>query len=326
MPRPDRIVYEDAIYHVMNRGRSRQTIFHGADYYNAFENTLAEAHQRFDAKVHAYCLMGNHYHLLLQTPRANLARVMRHINGVYTQRYNRLKKTDGPLFRGRYKSILVEDDVYALYVSRYIHRNPIDMKRPIVSRLEDYRHSSYPAYINKLKAPEWLSRDFLYGLEDSAKRYAGMRQFVEAGVDEYTAKLYSKQRWPIVYGSKEFRQWVADEKLTEQSITKQASMVINTPSIEQIITIVSDYYKVDYDDIVAIRKGKGIKSVPRNVAIYFCQEVADKTLLEIAEVFGFSHPNSVSYVTSQLRQRLGTDSKLQKDISVISQCIIDNVT
>ncbi|NVJ59846.1 MAG: hypothetical protein HWE27_05615, partial [Gammaproteobacteria bacterium] len=107
---------------------------------------------------------------------------------------------------------------------------------------------------------------------------------------------------------------------------KQASMVSNVPSIEQIITAVSDYYKVSYDEVVAIRKGKGIKSVPRNVAIYFCQEVADKTLVEIAKVFGFSHPNSVSYVTSQLRRHLGTDFKLQKDISVISCCIIDNVT
>ncbi|WP_144395399.1 transposase [Pleionea sediminis] len=90
MPRPDRIEYEDAIYHVMNRGRGRQIIFHDEDYYQAFETHLSEANKRIDVHIHAYCLMGNHYHLLLQTPRANLARVMRHINGVYTQRYNRL--------------------------------------------------------------------------------------------------------------------------------------------------------------------------------------------------------------------------------------------
>jgi REP element-mobilizing transposase RayT len=75
----------------MNRGRDRHTIFHGDEYYSAFLDTLSEVHSRFNCIVHAYCLMGNHYHLLIETPDANLSRIMRHINGVYTQRYNRLK-------------------------------------------------------------------------------------------------------------------------------------------------------------------------------------------------------------------------------------------
>ena len=81
----------------MNRGRARQTIFHNQDHYEAFLETLKEVVERFDAVIHAYCLMGNHYHLLIETPKANLSRIMRHVNGVYTQRYNRMRKTDGPL-------------------------------------------------------------------------------------------------------------------------------------------------------------------------------------------------------------------------------------
>ena len=92
MPRPERIEYENAFYHAMNRGRGRQNVFHDEPYYQAFLDTLAEVHQRFNCVFHAYCLMGNHYHLLIETPDANLGRIMRHINGVYTQRYNRLKK------------------------------------------------------------------------------------------------------------------------------------------------------------------------------------------------------------------------------------------
>ena len=130
MPRPVRIEYEGACYHVMNRGRGRQPIFHTPVYYHAFLETLNDAHERFGVVIHGYCLMGNHYHLLLQTPHGNLGRVMRHINGVYTQRHNRLKPTDGPLFRGRYKAILVEADNYLLQLSRYIHRNPIEGKHP----------------------------------------------------------------------------------------------------------------------------------------------------------------------------------------------------
>ena len=103
MVRPLRIEYEHAFYHVMNRGKGRQDIFCGDGYFQAFLDTVGEAGDRFNAIIHCYCLMSNHYHLLVETPHANLGRIMRHINGVYTQRYNRMKKTDGPLFRGRYK-------------------------------------------------------------------------------------------------------------------------------------------------------------------------------------------------------------------------------
>ena len=92
MPRPLRIEYENACYHVMNRGRSHQDIFHDKSYYQIFLNTLAEAHKRFGIQIQCYCLMQNHYHLLIKTPEGNLGRAMRHINGLYTQRYNRMKK------------------------------------------------------------------------------------------------------------------------------------------------------------------------------------------------------------------------------------------
>ncbi|MCP4042362.1 MAG: hypothetical protein GY731_10475 [Gammaproteobacteria bacterium] len=101
----------------MNRGRRRQRIFHDMDYFNSFLQTLEEAHQRFGLQVLCYCLMSTNYHLLVKTPEANLGRAMRHINGQYTQRYNRLRKTDGPLFRGRYKAILIEEDSYQLQLS-----------------------------------------------------------------------------------------------------------------------------------------------------------------------------------------------------------------
>ena len=112
---------------------------------------------------------------------------MRHIKGVYTQRYNRLKKSDGPLFRGRFKAILDDHDGYLLQLSRYIHRNPIDMKSPLVTQLPDYYLSSYPSYIGKAKPVEWLTQDLTFtmlGHEDKHKGYANY-------VMEETAQLYS---------------------------------------------------------------------------------------------------------------------------------------
>lgn len=208
MPRPQRIEYENAFYHVMNRGRGRQFIFHDEKYYYAFLDTLKEVHIRFDCIIHAYCLMGNHYHLLIETPHANLSRIMRHINGVYTQRYNRLKKTDGPLFRGRFKAILVDKDEYIMQLARYVHRNPIDMKKPLVESLSLYPWSSYRAYINKEKAPAWLYREFTYDVLGHNSRYKAYEKFVLQGNDSEIEEIYSRSNLPSVIGADEFKTWI----------------------------------------------------------------------------------------------------------------------
>ena len=125
MSRPLRIEYEGAWYHVMNRGRRSDRIFDGQHDYQMFIELLKDAIELWDVRISAYCLMPNHYHLLIHTPKGNLSRSMRHINGVYTQRFNRTHGFDGQLFRGRYKSIIVDGDSYLLQLVRYIHRNPV---------------------------------------------------------------------------------------------------------------------------------------------------------------------------------------------------------
>ncbi len=128
MARPLRITYPGAVYHVMNRGASRKRVFtHHADY-EVFLQLLEDCHRRWKVEILAYCLMGNHYHLCLRTPEENLPRVMRHVNGVYTQHVNRTQGRDGPLFRGRYKALVVETDTYLSAVIRYIHLNPVKAK------------------------------------------------------------------------------------------------------------------------------------------------------------------------------------------------------
>ncbi|MFT6906963.1 MAG: putative transposase [Oleiphilaceae bacterium] len=213
MPRPIRINFENAYYHVMNRDRGRQTIFHGDDYYQSFLACLEGASKRFRLEVVAYCLMGNHYHLFVKTPLANLDRCMRHVNGLYTQCYNRLKKTDGPLFRWRYKAILLEADAYAygLQLSRYIHRNPVEIKRPLVDKLEDYRWSSYPCYINKTERPSWLYCDLVYDLLGAKQRYEAYARYVGLGLDEETEIFYGKGNQPAILGGENFVQLVKYE-------------------------------------------------------------------------------------------------------------------
>ena len=134
----------------MYLSKEQHTIFNWDEYYLCFLETLAQAQRRLTCIVHTHCLIGNHYYLLIETPSANLGRIMRHINGVYTQRYNRLQLTDGLLFKGRYKAMLIVHDTYFLYLSRYIQRNPIETQEPLVEQLEDYSWSSYPANIGKV--------------------------------------------------------------------------------------------------------------------------------------------------------------------------------
>ena len=136
MSRPLRIEYANAWHHVMNRARRGQDLFVDKADYQQFIDLLQETTDLFNVNVAAYCLMPTHYHLLLQTPDANLSRCMRHLNGVYTQRYNVSHSCDGTLFRGRYKSILVDADSYVLQLVRYIHRNPL--KAGLVRRLDQY--------------------------------------------------------------------------------------------------------------------------------------------------------------------------------------------
>jgi REP-associated tyrosine transposase len=124
MSRPIRIAYPGAWYHVMNRGRRAEDIYLDKKDDNAFVERLKETSQAWNIRMAAYCLMPNHYHMLVHTPEGNISRAMRPINGIYTYRFNSRHHVDGQLFRGRYKSILVNGDSHLLQLVRYIHRNP----------------------------------------------------------------------------------------------------------------------------------------------------------------------------------------------------------
>ena len=149
MSRPLRIQYPDAWYHLMNRGRRREEVYADASDYSAFIDLLRDASEIFNVRIAAYCLMSNHYHLLIQTPDGNISRFMRHVNGVYTQSFNKRHGLDGPLFRGRYKSILIDQDSYLLELVRYIHRNPFDSG--LENAFGQYPWSSHRGYVSNAK-------------------------------------------------------------------------------------------------------------------------------------------------------------------------------
>ena len=141
MGRPLRIEYSGAWYHVTSRGNERKDVFKSRADREKFLSYLESASVRYGAVIHAFCLMSNHYHLLLETPSGNLSQIMRHINGAYTNYFNAKRKRAGHLFQGRYKAILVEADQYAKELSRYLHPNPV--RAGMVDRPEAWEWSSY---------------------------------------------------------------------------------------------------------------------------------------------------------------------------------------
>jgi REP element-mobilizing transposase RayT len=190
MARPLRIQYPGAVYHVMARGNRGQGIFQDDRDRRCFLETLGEACEKTGWRIHAYVLMGNHYHMLVETPEGNLVEGMKWVQGAYTQRYNSRHKVFGHLFQGRYKAVIVDgqDEDYFPVVSTYIHLNPARAKliRIGAERLKRYRWSSYPWYLNRAgKRPGWLSTDRVLGsLGFGPKEVKGYEAYIEGRVLE----------------------------------------------------------------------------------------------------------------------------------------------
>jgi REP element-mobilizing transposase RayT len=159
MSRPLRIEFAGALYHVTSRGDGREAIFLGDEDRHRFLDVLSDLVHDFNWAVHAYCLMDNHYHLLIETPEGNLSKGMRHLNGVYTQRFNRGHGRVGHVFQGRYKAIIVQKESYLLELARYVVLNPV--RAHMVHTPDQWSWSSYRATARLCEPPLWLTVDWL---------------------------------------------------------------------------------------------------------------------------------------------------------------------
>ena len=182
MTRPVRIEFEGALYHVTSRGDRREAIYEDDSDRVQFLEILGEAIRSFNWVCHAYCEMGNHYHLVIETPDGNLSKGMRQLNGVYTQASNRRHGRVGHLFQGRYKAILVDGDAYLLELTRYVVLNPV--RAGMVAHPGDWRWSSYLEMVGERSPPDWLATDgllaqFATDRQEAVRRYVA---FVAEGI------------------------------------------------------------------------------------------------------------------------------------------------
>lgn len=204
MSRPIRIEFPDALYHVTARGDRREDIFEDDQDRRMFLSTLGQVVAQFNWICHTWCLMDNHYHLLIQTPDGNLSKGMRQLNGVYTQASNRRHRRVGHLFQGRFKAILVDSDAYLLELSRYVVLNAVRAGR--VKKPADWPWSSYRASVGLEPAAPWLAVDGL--LAQFAKRRSLAQQryarFVEEGIK--AASPWSSLKGQVYLGDERFVQ------------------------------------------------------------------------------------------------------------------------
>jgi len=179
------IEFPGAFYHVTSRGNEKKAVFCSTRDREKYLSYLESACDRYGAIIHVYCLMENHYHLLLETPRGNLSQVLHHINGAYTTYFNIKRNRSGHLFQGRFKGILVDKEAYCKELSRYIHLNPVRVG--IVKTPLEYPWSSYRYFIGKAKKPPWLAIEFV--LEDfGGEERVGFRRY-----REYVERVESKE-------------------------------------------------------------------------------------------------------------------------------------
>lgn len=306
MARPLRIEYPGAFYHATSRGNEKKDIFKSQRDREQFLSYLESATKRYGAVIHVYCLMNNHYHLLLETPLGNLSQIMRHINGAYTTYFNVKRKRAGHLFQGRYKAILVDADAYAKELSRYIHLNPV--RAGIVARPEEYPWSSYQCFIGKKETPAWLKTDFIIGYfgeraGDARKRYG---KFVDGLIGKEYMSPLSEAVVSTILGGSEFVKEIIERHLQEKQPDRNMpalKALSGKPSFEAILQAVKIEVGEDED-------------LSKKASIYLCHRYSGARLKEIGDRFGLSD-SAVSQASRRFAVKLKDDKKLKKMVEKV---------
>ncbi|MBT8136082.1 MAG: transposase [Gammaproteobacteria bacterium] len=310
MARPLRIEYPGAWYHVMNRGAGRCQVFPDDYLRQQFLDLLSDLHDRYRVCCHAYCLMGNHYHLLVQTRLANLGRAMQHLDSVYAQRHNRHLRTDGPLFRGRYKAQLIEQDSYLLCVSRYVHRNPL--AAGLCDRLVDYPWSSYRCFAGLRPVPGWLHLRHTIAPFQSAGGYCA---FVEGQTDEHDDDLLlsaASSRYAAVLGSKEFVSASQRRGSSDYEIP-QSKLSTTMLSLDEIIAVVCARSARSRQEILEAADRHAREQ--RALAMLLGQQYGGLTLRDLADTFGPTSYTTVASAISRCRDRATRDPAVAGELA-----------
>jgi putative transposase len=309
LARPLRIEFPNAFYHVTSRGNERKAVFRCLGDRERFLSYLESASHRYGAIIHVYCLMDNHYHLLLETPRGNLSQILHHINGAYTTYFNIKRRRSGHLFQGRFKAILVEKDAYAEKLSRYIHLNPV--RAGLVKSPSEYRWSSYWYYIGREREPEWLTTALVLGYFGGRGRavYRRYREFVEKGMTMEEENPLRNVIASTFLGGEDFIRRIRETYLEDREIDRG-----NIPALKRILRGPSP---AEIEVAVAKIIGED-HSLYRKLCIHLSHQWSGGSLEEIGAHFGMEG-SAVSQASRRLKKGMEGDKSIKKLLEKIKK-------
>lgn len=292
MSRKPRLFYPGAFYHVMLRGNAKQVIFGEQEAYHQFEYYLAEGLMQHSHRLHAYCWMGNHLHMLLQSADSPLSEMMQVLSQRYTRWFNHRHDRVGHLFQGRYKALLVDADAYLLELVRYIHLNPV--RAGLVDEVGHYQWSSHHAYLGSRTTPwlttDWVMRQFDEDLDAARSRYL---RFLGEPVDEQRQEELSRGTAEgRIIGDDRFRQKM------EKSSRKQPARDI---PLEQIVALVAREVGVSERELCSGSRRHAITQARAMITLLAMDE-GSRTLSETADYFG-RDPTVLSRQIKSLREK-----------------------
>lgn len=308
MSRPLRIEYPGALYHLTARGNDRDDIFSDEDDRYCFLRLLGQEIAQQGWICYAYCLMDNHYHLLIETPEGNLVCGMRRLNGRYTQAFNRRQAHVGHVFQGRYKSILVEKEAYLLELSRYVTLNPV--RAGMVETPEAYAWSSYRSAVGLAVSPPWLASERLIEHFGGKAAYA---RFVADG--RKSAPPWDELRGQIWLGGESFREQM-QQRIPHQGVADipREQLQPVRPDAETILQIVADYFGCAIEEILSRVHREGYL-----LAVYLLRRVVNMPLADVAALVAVSTSR-----VSQIQRKI-LDGMLQLEVNeLLSRCKVKN--
>ena len=324
MARPLRVEYSGAVYHVINRGNAGEYLYRSSRDRKKYLSYLAKAVKRFSIKIHTYCLMRNHVHILMETQHPNLSKSVQWMNVSYAVYFNRKYKRNGHLFQGRFKSILVDADSYLKQLSRYIHLNPV--RAGLVDRPADYDWSGYNAFIGNVIAPEWLETNWLLSQFGRVRKeaLANYKDFVET-VDAKRLENPEKElAGGFILGSADFINWVKQSFLSKRTDVKeipQLRQLKPTIKLERIVEVVGDTFHRDGEFL--LNKGRK-RNIARDIAIYLARDLTGKSGKALGEYFGKISGAGITRRYNYMSKSINTNRKLRKQVNQLREKIVNS--
>ncbi len=317
MARPLRVQFEGAFYHVFARGNRKEHIFYSYRDYSVFLEKLAEAAKKYSLLIYAYALMPNHYHLAVETPFANLSEAIHFLNSAYTNWFREKHQIVGPIFQGRFKSVIVDKDSYLLSLVAYIHLNPV--KGRLAESPEKYLWSSHRFYVKEKRAPEWLAVGPVLSMfsSGSGKGRKAFHRFVTG----FRIDLEQEIKKGFILGDESFVNMI-------QERVKSSRLSPEIPEAKRLM------WKVDAPEraVELIRKIEGWsekevfspRSDAHKITVYLLKKFSPFSLQEIAELFK-THYSSLTVKVKRFEKRMANDRKLREKVEEIKKRYLSNV-